>query len=106
LVGKQILEKANLKVEVAGDGLSAVNMVKQQQFDIVLMDIQMPIMDGYAASKEIRKFNKNIPILAFSASIFMEVKDKMEECSMNGFIFKPFDPEDLLNQIEEVTKSY
>ena len=106
LVGKQILEKANLKVEVAGDGLSAVKMVKQKRFDIVLMDIQMPIMDGYAASKEIRKFNKNIPILAFSASIFMEVKDKMEECGMNGFIFKPFDPEDLLNQIEEVTKSY
>jgi len=106
LVGKQILEKANLKVEVAGDGLSAVKMVKQQRFDIVLMDIQMPIMDGYAASKEIRKFNKTIPILAFSASIFMEVKDKMEECGMNGFIFKPFDPEDLLNQIEEVTKSY
>ena len=106
LVGKQILEKANLKVEVAGNGLSAVNMVKQQQFDIVLMDIQMPIMDGYTASKEIRKFNKKIPILALSASIFMELKDKIEECSMNGFIFKPFDPEDLLSQIDKVTKSY
>ena len=105
LVGKQILEKANLKVEVAGDGLLAVNMVKQERFDIVLMDIQMPIMDGYKASKEIRKFNKNIPILALSASIFMEVKDKMEECGMNGFIVKPFDPEDLLNQIAHFTKS-
>ena len=103
LVGKQILEKANLYVEVARDGLTAVNMVKEKQFDIVLMDIQMPIMDGYTASKEIRKFNKNIPVFALSASVFMEVKDKMEACGMNGFIFKPFDPEDLLDQIEEAT---
>jgi signal transduction histidine kinase/CheY-like chemotaxis protein len=100
MVGQQILEKANLRVEVAADGLTAVNMVQEKPFDIVLMDIQMPIMDGYTASKEIRKFNKYIPILALSASVFMEVKDKMEESGMNGFIFKPFDPQDLLDQIE------
>ena len=105
MVGQQILEKVNLNVEVARNGLEAVNMVKENHFDIILMDIQMPIMDGYLASKEIRKFNKQIPILALSASVFMEVKDKMEECGMNGFIFKPFDPEDLLNQIENATKN-
>jgi signal transduction histidine kinase len=102
MVAKQILEKVNLKVEVAHNGLEAVNMVKEETFDIILMDIQMPIMDGYTASKEIRKFNKYTPILALSASVFMEVKNKMEESGMNGFIFKPFDPEDLLTQIEEV----
>jgi signal transduction histidine kinase/CheY-like chemotaxis protein len=105
MVGKQILEKVNLKVEVAYDGLSAVNMVKEKSFDIVLMDIQMPIMDGYTASKEIRKFNKYIPIIALSASVFMEIKDRIEDSGMNGFIFKPFDPEDLLNQIEEITSN-
>ncbi len=102
MVGKQILEKVNLSVEVAYDGLSAVNMVKKGKYDVVLMDIQMPIMDGYTASKEIRKFNKKVPILALSASVFMEVKDKISDCGMNGFIFKPFDPQDLLNQIEDV----
>jgi signal transduction histidine kinase/CheY-like chemotaxis protein len=101
MVAKQILEKVNLTVEVANDGLEAVKMVKEKRFDIILMDIQMPVMDGYTASKEIRKFNKYIPILALSASVFMEVKDKMEESGMNGFIFKPFDPEELLNQIED-----
>ncbi|PQJ82995.1 two-component system sensor histidine kinase/response regulator [Polaribacter glomeratus] len=100
MVGKQILEKVNLKVEVARDGLTAVNMVKENHFDIVLMDIQMPIMDGYKASKEIRKFNKDIPIFALSASVFLQVKSKIEDCGMNGFIYKPFDPDDLLNQIE------
>lgn len=103
MVGKQILEKEKLKVEIANDGLVAVNMVKEQDFDIVLMDIQMPIMDGYSATKEIRKFNADIPILALSANVFMEIKDKIEECGMNGFIFKPFTPEDLLSQIEKFT---
>ncbi|MGK0412543.1 MAG: signal transduction histidine kinase/ActR/RegA family two-component response regulator [Polaribacter sp.] len=101
MVGKQILEKAQLQVEVAHDGLTAVNMVKKDNYDAILMDIQMPIMDGYTAAREIRKFNTKIPILALSASIFMEVKDKIHESGMNGFIFKPFDPEDLLNHIED-----
>jgi signal transduction histidine kinase/BarA-like signal transduction histidine kinase len=104
MVSQQILEKVDLKVEVARNGLSAVNMVKNNHYDIILMDIQMPIMDGYTASKEIRKFNKFIPIFALSASVFMQVKDKMNESGINGFIFKPFDPEDLLDQIENATK--
>ncbi len=103
MVCKQILEKVKLDVAVAYDGLEAVNMVKENYYDIILMDIQMPVMDGYKASKEIRKFNKYIPILALSASVFMEVKNKIIESGMNGFIFKPFDVDDLLNQIEKFT---
>ncbi|PQJ82996.1 ATP-binding protein [Polaribacter glomeratus] len=101
MVGKQILEKAKLNVDVVNDGLAAVNKVKENTYDIVLMDIQMPIMDGYQATIEIRKFNKTLPILALSASIFMEVKDKINESGMNGFIYKPFNPEDLLDKIEQ-----
>ena len=100
MVARQILEKVNLEVAVANDGLKAVTMVKENNYDVVLMDIQMPIMDGYAATIEIRKFNKKIPILALSASVFMEVKDKISESGMNGFIFKPFEPQDLLDQID------
>lgn len=103
MVGKQILEKEKLKVFVANDGQAAVNMVKESSFDIVLMDIQMPIMDGYTATQEIRKFNTEIPILALSATVFMEIKDKINECGMNGFVFKPFNPEDLLEEIEKFT---
>ncbi len=102
MVGKQILEKANLVVDVAFDGLMAVNMVKKNDYCAVLMDIQMPIMDGYTSAMEIRKFNTVLPILALSASVFIEVKSKIEKSGMNGFIFKPFDPEDLYNRIEEV----
>ncbi|MHB0755031.1 ATP-binding protein [Polaribacter sp. M15] len=102
MVGKQILEKAGLTVDVAYDGLQAVKMVKANKYHIVLMDIQMPVMDGYTATVEIRKFNTKIPILALSASVFMDVKNKIYEHGMNGFIFKPFDPEDLLNQIQKL----
>jgi signal transduction histidine kinase/CheY-like chemotaxis protein len=101
MVGKQILEKAKLNVEVVNNGLAAVKKVKENKYDIVLMDIQMPIMDGYQATIEIRKLNKTLPILALSASIFMEVKDKINESGMNGFIYKPFNPEDLLDKIEQ-----
>lgn len=101
MVGKQILEKEKIIVSVANDGLSALNKCKEEKFDIVLMDIQMPIMDGYEATSEIRKFDTELPILALSANVFIEIKDKIEECGMNGFIFKPFTPEDLVNQIEK-----
>ena len=65
----------------------------------------MPIMDGYTASKEIRKFNTVTPIMALSASVFMEVKSKIIESGMNGFIFKPFEPEDLLDKIEDAMQT-
>lgn len=102
MVGKQILEKAGLEISVANDGKQAVDMVKENHYDTVLMDIQMPVMDGYTASTEIRKFNTKIPILALSASVFVEVKNKIRDSGMDGFVYKPFDPKDLLNKIEEM----
>ena len=104
MVAKQILTKAKLIVDVVNDGLSAVEKVKENSYDAVLMDIQMPVMDGYTATKEIRKFNTELPILALSASVFMEIKDKISDSGMNGFIFKPFNPDDLLEQIYKSTK--
>lgn len=101
MVGKQILEKEKLIVDVANDGAIAVEKVKENTYDVILMDIQMPVMDGYEATKEIRKLNKKVPILALSASIFMEVKDQIAESGMDGFIFKPFDPKELLNEIDK-----
>ena len=102
MVARQILEKANLLVDVANDGLMAVDKVRENNYDVLLMDIQMPIMDGYTATKEIRKFNTTVPILALSASVFLEVKSKIMQSGMDGFIFKPFDPIDLLSKIEEI----
>lgn len=105
MVGKQILSRWNLNIEVAQDGAEAVEKVRNGNYDIVLMDIQMPVMNGYDASKEIRTFNKDVPIIALSASVFVEVKDKIFECGMNGFVYKPFDPPDLYSKIASFLQS-
>ncbi len=101
MVARQILERAKLKVDVARNGQEAVDQVQQNTFDLVLMDIQMPVMDGYQASRAIRGFNEKLPILALSASAYIEVKDQIFESGMNGFIFKPFESIDLLQQVEK-----
>ncbi|NVJ88680.1 MAG: response regulator [Flavobacteriaceae bacterium] len=104
MVAKQILTKEKMKVDIATNGKVAVEKVKQNTYDVILMDINIPIMDGYKATKEIRKFNKEILVLALSASVFMEIKDKISASGMNGFIFKPFNPDELLKQIYIHTK--
>jgi len=104
LVGRQILEKEGIIVDSASDGQEAVDMAKKNTYDVILMDIQMPVMDGYEASLAIREFDSDVPIIALSASVFMEVKDKIYKSGMNGFICKPFDPVNLFDRIEEIVK--
>lgn len=101
MVGKQILEKEKLIVEEANNGLMALNKCKDNTFDLILMDIQMPVMDGYISSSEIRKFDTKTPILALSANVFVEVKDQIKKSGMNDFIFKPFTPDDLVDKIKK-----
>ncbi len=99
MVGQQILENKNAIVEVANNGIEAIECVKKNSYDIVLMDIQMPLMDGYEASIKIKDLNKELPILALTASIFWEnEKIRIKNC-FNGHIMKPFNPEELFYQI-------
>jgi signal transduction histidine kinase/CheY-like chemotaxis protein len=99
MVGKQILSRWNLKVDVAQNGAEAVEMVRDNDYKLVLMDIQMPVMNGYDASTNIRTFNKEIPIIALSASVFMEVKEKIYQCGMSEFLYKPFNPQELYRMV-------
>lgn len=101
MVAQQILAKEKLIIDVAENGLVAISKAKNNQYDVILMDIQMPFVDGYEATREIRKFNKKIPILALSASVFSEVKENVMACGMDGFIFKPFNPDHLLFEINK-----
>ncbi|MFY7901058.1 MAG: ATP-binding protein, partial [Chitinophagaceae bacterium] len=68
-VAETMLHNWNARVDKAENGAIAVEKVKENTYDLILMDIQMPVMDGYTATKEIRKFNSNIPIIALTASI-------------------------------------
>lgn len=99
LVAKKILENMNAGVTVAKNGQEAVNLLTANAYDIVLMDLHMPVMDGFEATKHIRKKDTTTPIIAFTADAYEEARLKAKEAGMNDFITKPFDPVLLYNKI-------
>ena len=93
--------KNNVEVEMADDGKMALLKVKQSKYDIILMDIQMPIMDGYEATRQIRKLKSskaNIPIIAMTAHVLDGVAEKCNKAGMNDYVSKPINLT-ILNQI-------
>ena len=98
-IADQILKKWDIDVSIAKNGREAVNMFAPNKFHLILMDLHMPEMDGYEATVEIRKIDKNIPIIALTAAALVEDKQRVFEAGMNDFISKPFKPNDLYNKI-------
>jgi CheY-like chemotaxis protein len=100
-VAKEILEGAGLIVAVANDGQEGVNAVKEGNYDLVLMDIQMPVMDGLTAAREIRKDHRfrELPIIAMTAHAMAGDEDKSLSAGMNGHVTKPIDPDQLFSTL-------
>ena len=97
----------DLKIDLAENGKIAVEMANKNDYDIVLMDIQMPELDGFDATRAIRLFpspKNELQILAMTANVTSEEVAKCFECGMNSYISKPFDPQDLLNKIGALIK--
>ena len=94
-----------LNVDVAINGKIGVEKVKDNNYDLIIMDVQMPVMDGYEATKLIRKLNDNkskIPILGMSAHAMLSEKEKCLSLGMNDYIAKPFDPKILSEKIQNL----
>jgi len=103
LLIKTLLEGFGFDWEIAGNGKIAIEKLQSQEFDIVLMDLQMPVMDGYEATKHIRTvINSNIPIIALTADITTMDRGKCSVLGMDDYIAKPFDEKDLLNKIRKL----
>lgn len=102
-VAKSMLQNWNAKIDVAENGLVAIDKAKSKEYDIILMDLQMPVMDGYNSSIAIRNFNKKIPIIALTAASFTDIEDKIFEAGMVEYIAKPFNPNDLFTTIYNYT---
>lgn len=103
LVANRILSNWGIELTIAQDGQEAIETVQENNFDLILMDIQMPRLDGYEATDIIRKMPSpkgNIPIVAMTASS-LAVVEKSKIHKMNGYIGKPFNPEELLKTISE-----
>ncbi|WP_104735610.1 ATP-binding response regulator [Hanstruepera ponticola] len=91
IVTKNILEKGNFHCDIAKNGLEAVKAMEIGSYDLILMDINMPLMDGNEATKAIRQTNNQIPIIALTAADIEEVKKDYKAIGYNDIITKPFD---------------
>ncbi len=100
-VAKEILEYAGATVVIAEHGKEALNFLKEQLFDCVLMDIQMPVMDGLEATQMIRTNMcwSKMPIIALTASVDQHYKDMCLNVGMNDFLTKPVNPDLLIDTV-------
>ncbi|MCH2534222.1 MAG: response regulator [Bdellovibrionales bacterium] len=95
------LKKFNASCDLAQDGQTAVDLYKKHQYDLIFMDISMPIMDGIEATKIIKAINPNVRIYALTANVFDEDKHKILKAGVDGVLLKPLQQDELLEVIKE-----
>lgn len=103
IIVANLLRKVGMDVTTADNGKEALEIFERQDFDLVLMDVQMPEMNGYQATAEIRRHSDTnkfkVPIIALTSSAFLTAKEKAKLFGMNDHVGKPFSPEELLEKI-------
>ena len=109
MIAVAILENAGFTIDIASNGAEAVEKMEQAPagtYDVILMDIQMPIMDGYEAAKRIRAMEDQkkaeIPIVAVTANAFEEDRKIALEAGMNGHLAKPYDIDAIMQTLSEI----
>ena len=107
LIAESLLKQIGLQVLLAGDGQSAVDQYRQHAdtVDIILMDLHMPVKNGYEAAEEIRQISEHVPIVAMTADVITGVKEKCEQYGIRYYISKPFDPDRFLHTVREIIQT-
>ena len=104
IIARKTLEKMGCTVQIAGNGVEATRMAQQGDFDLVLMDFEMPEMNGLEATRVIRQkereTRRHLPIVAMTAYAMKQDRDKCLEAGMDGYLTKPVSPENLYNAIK------
>ena len=93
----------SIEVDMAENGQIAVEKVKTNGYDIIFMDMRMPVLDGLEASKEIRTFNQEVPIVCMSANVYREDKHEAQAAGMNDFIEKPLEHTDIEARLAQLS---
>ena len=104
-VVKKLLVKWGIDIVPVTNGREAVEQFEPGKYDILLLDLEMPELDGTSALKEIRKFDQRVPIVAFTAAVYENMYNDLREKGFNDFINKPFSPEDLYDKIFTLIRS-
>lgn len=101
---KKLLSKWGITPIIAENGERAVELVQDDNFDIILMDLQMPVMNGFDAAMHIRRMHDpkkaNIPIIALTASALFDIRERVHNAGMNDYVSKPFKPVELFDKIK------
>jgi len=104
MITRKILEKNNMQCDVADNGEIAVEKIRFEEYDVVLMDIHMPGISGTEATKKVRQFNEEIPILALTAVTIEENIDDFYLAGFTDIIPKPYKMEDFFSKISKCLK--
>jgi len=106
---KKLFSKWGIVPVIAENGERAIEMVQYGNFDIILMDLQMPILNGFDAAIEIRKMRDprkaNIPIIALTASALFDIKERVFSSGMNDYVSKPFKPDELREKMQNLVET-
>jgi len=100
VVGK-MLERLGLKFKIVNNGKEAIDLLALEKFDVVLMDCQMPTLDGYQATIKLREQSHTIPIIAMTANAILGDREKCLECGMNDYISKPISLKILFDTLQK-----
>jgi len=102
----KVLEKTGVILLNAGDGQEAIDLaVSNPDIDIILMDIQLPVMDGYASTRKIKEFRENVIIIAQTAYGLLDERDKIIDAGFNDYLIKPIFSQNLIQKlIDNLTK--
>ena len=100
-IARRFITGWGAEMDIVVDGKQALEFAIRKKYDLILMDVQMPEMDGFACTKKIRKHLMDVPIIAVTASPKNEIIGEIMSCGMNDFVSKPFKPNELRNKILE-----
>jgi CheY-like chemotaxis protein len=104
MVAQSLLERGGATVDVATNGEEALNKLQPGKYHLVLMDLNMPVMDGFEATRRLRARGITLPVIALTASLPAEVEKDVQSAGLTDIVVKPFNPDELFRVILKYVK--